>query len=202
MLSLVACSLAYQAPLLSAPRPALSRSSVVTASVFDDGMTQFKADFPWLAKYGFGPSVKAERWNGRHAMFGWLVIISTAEAQKWGLFPDAAATTALTYKSWGALAQLGFGNYISNERAIIMIGPPLLLRRTTTAQRIQRRLAARLPPPQPSPPPVMASARPPPTLSPRCSRACDRPLPSAQPTSTLSSSAWPPLSALACSVTR
>jgi len=121
MLSLVACSLAYQAPLLSAPRPALSRSSVVTASVFDEGMTQFKADYPWLAKYGFGPSVKAERWNGRHAMFGWLVIISTAEAQKWGLFPDAAETTALTYKAWGGLAQLGFGNYISNERAIIMI---------------------------------------------------------------------------------
>jgi hypothetical protein len=84
-------------------------------------MTQFKADYPWLAKYGFGPTVKAERWNGRHAMFGWLVIISTAECQKWGLFPDAAATTPLAYKDWGALTQLGFGQYISNERAIIMI---------------------------------------------------------------------------------
>merc|ERR1719261_1193313 len=119
MLSLAVAALAFQAPVV--PRPALSsRTSAVTASVFDEGMNQFKADYPWLAKYGFGPSVKAERWNGRHAMFGWLVIISTAECQKWGLFPDGAEQ-ALTYKAWGGLAQLGFGQYISNERAIIMI---------------------------------------------------------------------------------
>jgi len=36
-------------------------------------MADFAADFPWLAKYGFGPTVKAERWNGRHAMFGWFM---------------------------------------------------------------------------------------------------------------------------------
>ena len=55
----LAASTAYQAPLLSAPRPALSsRTSAVTASVFDGGMSQFKADYPWLAKYGFGPTVK------------------------------------------------------------------------------------------------------------------------------------------------
>merc|ERR1719163_923386 len=35
------------------------------------------------------------------------------------MFPDAAK--ALTYKDWGALTQLGFGQSISNERAIIMI---------------------------------------------------------------------------------
>ena len=54
----LAASTAYQAPLLSAPRPAAlsSRTSAVTASVFDGGMSQFKADYPWLAKYGFGPS--------------------------------------------------------------------------------------------------------------------------------------------------
>jgi len=119
MISLVTTVLAFQAPL--APRPAFSRTAGVQATVFDDGMTQFKADYPGLAKYGFGPTVKAERWNGRHAMFGWLVIIATSECQKWGLFPDGAATTALTYKDWGGLAQLGFGQYISNERAIIMI---------------------------------------------------------------------------------
>ena len=39
----------------------------------------------------------------------------------WGLFPDGAATTALDYKTWGALTQMGFGEAISNERAIIMI---------------------------------------------------------------------------------
>ena len=41
------------------------------------GMKRFADDFPWLAKYGFGPSVKAERWNGRHAMFGWFFILLT-----------------------------------------------------------------------------------------------------------------------------
>ena len=118
MLSLVTSALAFQAPLVA--RPALmSRSSTPTATVFDDGMSNFKADYPWLAKYGFGPTVKAERWNGRHAMFGWLMIIGTGYAKAHGFFPDAA--TALTYDKWGALTQMGFGEYISNERAIIMI---------------------------------------------------------------------------------
>ena len=124
MLSLaVTSALAFQAPLLATSRPAVAMSSRVAAapvaSVFDDGMTQFKSDFPWLAKYGFGPSVKAERWNGRHAMFGWLMIIATSECQKWGLFPEPSV--ALTYKAWGGLTQMGFGQFISNERAIIMM---------------------------------------------------------------------------------
>merc|ERR1719331_1475697 len=119
MLSLVASTLALQAPVLQAPRPAVARSSAVTATVFDDGMASFKADYPWLAKYGFGPSVKAERWNGRHAMFGWLAIIATGYAKGHGWFPDPSV--ALTYKDWGALTQNGFGEYISNERACIMI---------------------------------------------------------------------------------
>merc|ERR1719331_606612 len=119
MLSLVASTLALQAPVLQAPRPAVARSSAVTATVFDDGMATFKADYPWLAKYGFGPTVKAERWNGRHAMFGWLAIIATGYAKGHGWFPDPSV--ALTYEKWGALTQMGFGQYISNERAIIMI---------------------------------------------------------------------------------
>lgn len=72
-LSLAVSALAFQAPLLPATRPAVSRTVGVQATVFDDGMTQFKADYPWLGKYGFGPTVKAERWNGRHAMFGCVV---------------------------------------------------------------------------------------------------------------------------------
>jgi len=117
----VASAVAFQAPMMvpSSPALAVSRSSAITATVFEDGMGQFKADYPWLAKYGFGPSVKAERWNGRHAMFGWLVIAMTAYAKSHGWFPDA--NTALTYKDWGALTQMGFNQYISNERAIIMI---------------------------------------------------------------------------------
>ena len=72
-----------------------------------------------VAKYGFGPSVKAERWNGRHAMFGWFMIVGTAYAKGHGFFPDPAV--ALQYKDWGALTQMGFGQAISNERAIIMM---------------------------------------------------------------------------------
>ena len=115
-----AASLAFNAPMPMA-RPALVRSSVIQASAFDTGMNDFKSDFPWCAKYGFGPSVKAERWNGRHAMFGWTVILATGYAQTHGLFPAGADTTQLTYKAWGGLTQLGFGTFISNERAIIMI---------------------------------------------------------------------------------
>merc|ERR1719460_761731 len=47
------------------------------------------------------------------------MIFATAACKKYGVFPDPAV--ALSYKSWGALTQLGFGQYISNERAIIMI---------------------------------------------------------------------------------
>jgi len=119
-LSLVTCNLAFQAPLVPLSRPAVSRAAdVQLATVFDEGMGQFKADYPWLAKYGFGPTVKSERWNGRHAMFGWLAIIATAYAKGHGWFPDPSV--ALKYNDWGALTQLGFGQYISNERAIIMI---------------------------------------------------------------------------------
>lgn len=118
-LSLAVSALAFQAPLLPATRPAVSRTVGVQATVFDDGMTQFKADYPWLGKYGFGPTVKAERWNGRHAMFGWLAIIATGYAKFHGWFPDP--NVALTYADWGGLTQMGFNQYISNERAIIMI---------------------------------------------------------------------------------
>merc|ERR1719183_700051 len=107
------------ATALRPARVAASRRSTVQAAVFDDATAQFAADFPWLAKYGFGPSVKAERWNGRHAMFGWFFILCTGYAKAHGLFPDAA--TQLKYTDWGALAQIGFGQYISNERAIIII---------------------------------------------------------------------------------
>merc|ERR1719231_151966 len=82
-------------------------------------MASAKEQFPWFAKDGFGPTVKSERWNGRHAMFGWAAIMATAVCKKYGVFPDPAV--ALTYKDWGALTQMGFGEYISNERATIMI---------------------------------------------------------------------------------
>jgi len=122
MLAVSVAAMAFQAPSVvvpSSPMLAASRTSPITASVFENGMSQFKGDYPWLAKYGFGPSVKAERWNGRHAMFGWLMIAGTAYAKSHGLFPNP--DVALQYKEWGALTQMGFNEYISNERAIIMM---------------------------------------------------------------------------------
>lgn len=110
---------AFQAPLARPVAPHVIRSSAIQAAVFDEATGQFAADFPWLAKNGFGPSVKAERWNGRHAMFGWFMILLSGYMKAHGLFP--AADVALKYDDWGALAQLGFGQYISNERACIMI---------------------------------------------------------------------------------
>ena len=104
---------------LPSSRPAVSRSAPLDmqsgdssfgptpgyGGSFEKGMADFKADFPWLAKYGFGPTVKAERWNGRHAMFGWLMIIGTGWAKANGFFPDPSV--ALKYDQWGALAQIG-----------------------------------------------------------------------------------------------
>jgi len=118
-------SLAYNAALAPVVRPALAPRAVAPvaqldqAAGFEKGMANFQADFPWLAKYGFGPTVKAERWNGRHAMFGWFMILGTAVMQKYGLFPNP--DVPLQYKDWGALTQQGFGTFITNERAIIMI---------------------------------------------------------------------------------
>merc|ERR1719161_532921 len=118
-MSLAVSALAFQAPALRPVVRPMAVSTPMMAASFDKGMADFKADFPWLAKYGFGPTVKAERWNGRHAMFGWFAILATAVAQKNGFFPDP--NTPLTYTSWGGLTQMGFGEFISNERAIIMI---------------------------------------------------------------------------------
>jgi len=109
---------AFHAPALRAMVPHMSRSAL-HASVMQDGVSQFTTEYPWLTKYGFGPSVKAERWNGRHAMFGWFVILATGYVKSHGLIPDG--DVSLTYENWGALTQIGFNGYISNERACIMI---------------------------------------------------------------------------------
>ena len=118
MLALAVSALAFQAPGV-ALRPAMKQAAAPQMTVFENGMKQFQGDFPWLAKYGFGPTVKAERWNGRHAMFGWLMIVATGYAKSHGLIPSG--DVALQYKDWGGLAQLGFNQYISNERAVIMM---------------------------------------------------------------------------------
>lgn len=47
------------------------------------------------------------------------MILLSGYMKAHGLFPGA--DVALTYEKWGALTQLGFNQYISNERACIMI---------------------------------------------------------------------------------
>eukprot|EP00586_Coscinodiscus_wailesii_P020060 CAMPEP_0172493572 /NCGR_PEP_ID=MMETSP1066-20121228/25000_1 /TAXON_ID=671091 /ORGANISM="Coscinodiscus wailesii, Strain CCMP2513" /LENGTH=229 /DNA_ID=CAMNT_0013263789 /DNA_START=80 /DNA_END=769 /DNA_ORIENTATION=- len=93
-------------------------STTAVSAVFEDAVKDFESDYPKFAEWGWGPSVHAEKWNGRHAMFGWLFIVATAYAKGHGLFPDGDAM--LTYKDWGPLALISGKTYITNERAIIL----------------------------------------------------------------------------------
>jgi hypothetical protein len=72
-----------------------------------------------FAKWGWGPSVQAEKWNGRHAMFGWFFICATAYCKGHGLIPDP--DMLLDFKEWGTLATISGKDTISNERALILI---------------------------------------------------------------------------------
>jgi len=82
-------------------------------------MGEWKAEYPKFAKFGWGPSTKAERWNGRHAMFGWFVIVASAYAHGHNLIPNA--DMALDLKQWGTLATISGKSTITNERAVILI---------------------------------------------------------------------------------
>mmetsp|Transcript_58235 Transcript_58235/g.161447 ORF Transcript_58235/g.161447 Transcript_58235/m.161447 type:complete len:238 (+) Transcript_58235:318-1031(+) len=88
-------------------------------SVFTDAQEEFSSNYPQIAKYGWGPSTKAERWNGRHAMFGWVVIIGTLYAQAHHLIPNPTET--LNLKEWGTLATISGKETLTQERAIILI---------------------------------------------------------------------------------
>lgn len=90
-----------------------------TFSVFTDAMKTFADEFPDFAKRGWGCTVKAERWNGRHAMFGMLAIVLTAYAKGHGMIPEG--DKLLDLQAWGTLAALGNYAPITNERAIILI---------------------------------------------------------------------------------
>lgn len=85
---------------------------------YDAATSDFDEQFPKFAKWGWGPSVHAEKWNGRHAMFGWLFICATAYCKGHGLIPDA--DTTLNLKEWGSLAIISGKTTITNERAIIL----------------------------------------------------------------------------------
>lgn len=86
--------------------------------IYEDAVADWESQFPYFAKWGWGPSVQAEKWNGRHAMFGWLFICATAYAKGHGLIPDAE--TLLNVKEWGGLSIISGTQTITNERAIIL----------------------------------------------------------------------------------
>ena len=86
---------------------------------FTKAMADYKAEFPMFAERGWGATVKAERWNGRHAMFGFLSLVITAYCKGHGLLPDASQI--LDVSQWGTLAALGDQNGISVQRAVILI---------------------------------------------------------------------------------
>ena len=89
----------------------------------EQGTEMFQEQFPEFNSYGWGVSVKAERWNGRHAMFGWFFIIMTGYCQAHHLIPNP--DQMVDFKTWGTLAEIsggkGGGITITNERACILI---------------------------------------------------------------------------------
>ncbi|CAM9234420.1 unnamed protein product [Choristocarpus tenellus] len=104
--------------------PAQSATPVRTSTsmsfqAFDEAQASFASEFPEYSKYGWGPTAKAERWNGRHAMFGWFFIICTGYAQAHNLIPNP--DQMLDLKVWGTLAYTQGAESITNERAIILV---------------------------------------------------------------------------------
>lgn len=104
---------------VSRPSMTLSSSKSTDQPLFADAMNSFAQDFPEFYEAGWGPTVKAERWNGRHAMFGWAFILATGYAKAHGLIPNPEV--ALNLKQWGTLAVLAGPQTISNERAVVLI---------------------------------------------------------------------------------
>jgi uncharacterized protein (DUF697 family) len=97
----------------------VSALNIVNPEVYEQAQADWEKDFGPLVKYGWGPTPLAEKWNGRHAMFGGVFICATAYAKGHGLIPNAEM--ALDLKEWGTLATISGKNTITNERAIILI---------------------------------------------------------------------------------
>lgn len=113
-LLLVSSAVAFQSKIMTN-----KRFSSVKMSVFDDAVKDWAKNYPAAYAKGWGPTTKAERWNGRHAMFGWIALLATGYAKGHGLIPNA--DTLLSIKDWGTLAYL-YGGSITNERAVIIVG--------------------------------------------------------------------------------
>ena len=89
------------------------------ANPMSTAVAEFAEKAPELASRGLGVTTNAERWNGRHAMFGMFLMTFTAYLKGHGLIPDA--DKVLDVNQWGPLAYAGMGQVITNERAIILV---------------------------------------------------------------------------------
>lgn len=110
--------LAMRPDVVSGQRSFTSPSLAASGDVFEEGVQQFKEDYPVFASWGWGPSVQAEKWNGRHAMFGWVMLCLTSYVQGHHLIPNP--DMALELKQWGSLAIISGTKMITNERAVYL----------------------------------------------------------------------------------
>ena len=92
---------------------------MIPKDLFTNAIKEWKETYPYAYNAGWGPTTKAERWNGRHAMFGWVALLATGYAKSHGLIPNA--DTVLDMKDWGTLAYI-YGGSITNERAVVIVG--------------------------------------------------------------------------------
>jgi hypothetical protein len=92
---------------------------MIPKDLFTNAVKEWKEMYPVAYNAGWGPTTKAERWNGRHAMFGWIALLATGYAKSHGLIPNA--DTVLDMKDWGTLAYI-YGGSITNERAVVIVG--------------------------------------------------------------------------------
>eukprot|EP00590_Aulacoseira_subarctica_P001701 CAMPEP_0172423136 /NCGR_PEP_ID=MMETSP1064-20121228/13379_1 /TAXON_ID=202472 /ORGANISM="Aulacoseira subarctica , Strain CCAP 1002/5" /LENGTH=225 /DNA_ID=CAMNT_0013164321 /DNA_START=81 /DNA_END=758 /DNA_ORIENTATION=+ len=106
-----------------APKTFLAKESfdpfAMSSSPFDEAVAEYNSWQPKFAEWGWGPSVQAEKWNGRHAMAGWVIICASAYAKGHGLIPNADVPLSLA--EWGTLATISGKNTITTERAVIFI---------------------------------------------------------------------------------
>ena len=117
----ILCTLAVVGAFAPLRTTTLRSSTSTKAAWFptDEAVAAWKKEYPSIYASGWGPTTKAERWNGRHAMFGWIALLATGYAKAHGLIPNP--DTLLDTKVWGPLAYL-YGGSITNERAIIIVG--------------------------------------------------------------------------------
>ena len=93
--------------------------NLISDTVFEDATSEWAEEYAPFSKFGWGPSVQAEKWNGRHAMFGWVMICASAYAKGHGLIPDA--DVPLDFKEWGTLATISGKTTLTHERAFILM---------------------------------------------------------------------------------